>query len=88
LNILGVPIDRDDCQLVARNGTEWQVIGAQRALPVELPEDVRELGSDPLLLTAFQYDQQHPGSDLRAVLAKRENFDEAMALGCVQAGSL
>jgi hypothetical protein len=88
LNILGVRIYRDYCQLVARNGTEWEVIGAPRPLPLDLPVDVPELGSDPLLLTAFQYDQQYPGSDLRDVLARRKDFDAALALDSTHVGSL
>ena len=44
-------------------------------MPLEVPADVRDVtGEDPLLLTAFQYDQQYPGSDLRDVLAKRKEL--------------
>ena len=79
LNFLGVRAYRDYCQLVARRGNDWNVIGPPRPLPVDLPADLRDVsGDDPLLLTAFQYDQQYPGSDLRDVLAKRRNFDEAL----------
>jgi hypothetical protein len=49
-------------------------------LPVEVPADIHELGSDPLLMTAFQYDQECPGSDLRAVLSQRKYFDDALGV--------
>jgi hypothetical protein len=78
LNLLGVRAYRTYCQLVARSGDEWVVIGAPRPLPIEVPEDLREIGSDPLLLTAFQYDRECPGTDLWDVLAQRKAFDQAL----------
>lgn len=69
---------RDYCQLSAKSGTDWFVVGPMRALPVMVPNDPAEIGTDPLLLTAYQYDQEHPGSDLYDVLAQRKDFDEAI----------
>jgi hypothetical protein len=80
LNILGVRVYRDYCQLVARVADDWVTIGSPRNLPVMVPADPREAGSDPLLLTAFQYEQEKPGSDLIDVLAERKDFDSALKM--------
>lgn len=79
LNFLGIRVWSDRCQLVIRdrNG-EWAPIGVARALPVQIPEDVNAIGSDSLLLTAYQYDHERSGSDLRAVLAKTKDFESAL----------
>ena len=78
LNIIGVRVYRDYCQLSAKSGDDWLTIGPGKALPVLVPADPAHLGTDPLLLTAFQYHEQNPGSDLYDVLAQRKNFDEAL----------
>jgi hypothetical protein len=78
LNILGVRVYRDYCQLSAKSGNEWLPVGPIKPLPVIVPEDPAGQGTDPFLLTAYQYDQEHPGSDLYEVLAQRKSFDEAM----------
>jgi hypothetical protein len=79
LNILGVRVYRDYCQLIAKSGNEWLTVGPMKPLPVIVPTDPGDLGTDPLLLTAYQYDQEHPGSDLYDVLAQRKSFDEALS---------
>jgi hypothetical protein len=78
LNILGLRVYREYCQLVARSGNDWLTIGPMKSLPVMVPASPADLGTDPLLLTAYQYDQEHPGSDLYDVLARRKRFDDAI----------
>ena len=81
LNILGIRVWQDSCQLVARNGKEWITLGPQRDLPVQVPsnaEEVKGAGSDPLRLTAYQYVTEHPGSDLAELLGKRMDFETAL----------
>ena len=78
LNFLGVRVYRDYCQLSAKSGSEWYVMGPIKRLPVIVPPNPEEIGTDPLLLTAHQYDEEHPGSDLYDVLAQRKSFDEAL----------
>jgi hypothetical protein len=77
LNILRIRVWADKCQLVARSGNRWITLGPQRALPVEVPNNPEELAraaSDPLLLTAYQYVTECPGSDLAELLAQRKDF--------------
>jgi hypothetical protein len=78
LNILGVRVYSGYCQLIARVGDDWATIGSPRNLPVVVPTDPHLAGSDPLLLTAFQYEQEKPGSDLLDVLAGRKDFHSAL----------
>jgi hypothetical protein len=81
LNILGIRVWENACQLVARNGTEWITLGPPRDLPVQVPrnaEELRSAASDPLRLTAYQYVTEHPGSDLAELLAKGKDFETAM----------
>jgi small-conductance mechanosensitive channel len=78
LNIVGVRVFRTYCQLVAKSRDEWVTIGQPRDLPVDLPSNAEEIGDDPLLLAAYQYDSERPGSDLRDVLAQRKDFDQAL----------
>lgn len=79
LNLLGIRVYPTWCQLVARSGDQWMPIGPPRELPVEVPSDAGDIGSDTLLATAYQYDAERPGSDLREVLAQRKRFDQALA---------
>jgi hypothetical protein len=78
LNIIGVRVYRNYCQLSARSGDQWLTVGPVRDLPIIIPSDPAQFGMDPLLLTAYQYDQEQPGSDLRDVLAQRKDFDAAL----------
>ena len=79
MNILGIRVWKDRCQLVGRNQRgEWTTFGPTRSLPVHVPHDISEIGSDTLILTAYQYDSERPGSDIRDVLALNRNFDEAL----------
>ena len=79
LNLLGVRVYRHHAQLVARSRGEWVPIGPSRELPIEVPSTAAELGSDTLLLTAYQYCQENPGTDLNEVLSRRKNLDAAIA---------
>jgi|SRR5882672_10565510 len=81
LNILGIRVWEDACQLVAKNEKQWVTLGQSRRLPVHVPrtaEELAETASDPLRLTAYQYVWAHPGSDLEELLAKRKTLESAM----------
>ena len=79
LNILGIITWEHRCQLVAKNSAgEWMPIGGARALPLELPEDLTDIEGDPLLLTVYQFELERPGSDLREVLTKSKDFEDAL----------
>jgi hypothetical protein len=82
LNILGIRVWPDKCQLVAKSGTEWVTLGPPRPLPVQVPRNAEELARaayDPLLLTAYQYIAGTPDSDLAEMLAQRKGFATALA---------
>lgn len=79
LNILGIRVWEDRCHLVARDRTgHWQPLGSAKRLPIALPHSPEDIGGDTLLLTAYQYDLEQPGSDLRAVLSKKKDFQQAL----------
>ena len=79
LNILGVRVWKDHCQLVARDSRgAWTPFGPPRPLPVKIPEDPSRVGSDALLITALQYEAERPGSDIRDVLAQKKDFEAAL----------
>jgi hypothetical protein len=81
LNILGVRVWRNSCQLSARAEGNWTSIGPKRNLPIDIPryeQSLQAAGSDTLLLTAWQYEQAHPGRDIRAVLSGKLKFDTAL----------
>ena len=81
LNILGIRVWEDFCQLIARSGAEWSTIGTQRDLPVDVPQNPEELkaaAAEPLRLTAYQYCAESPGSDLVGMLNKTGDFSAAL----------
>ena len=81
LNITGIRVSRNVCQLMAKVDGRWDLIGLLRALPVEVPHDaasVAAAGDDPVRLIAYQYEREYPGRDLRAVLEKAKDFDVAL----------
>lgn len=79
LNLLGIRVSRDDCQLLAKDGSgRWAPLGPARPLPIDVPTDPSKIGPDALILTAFQYDMERPGSDLRVLLAKKKDFEAAL----------
>jgi hypothetical protein len=72
-------VREDRCYLSAKDrGGHWAPIGRDRLPPINLPGDPDEIGDDPLLLAAYQYDLERPGSDLRAVLTQARIFQEAL----------
>lgn len=78
LNILGIRIYEATCQLIARQGTSWVAIGADRHLPVEIPETIDTMAADPLLLTVFQLRAAFPDSDLVDLLTGRRRLADAL----------
>jgi hypothetical protein len=81
LNILGVRVWKNACQLIARTDEDWTFIGPKWDLPVEIPANEQGLkgaGSDTFRLTAWQYEKEHPGSDITEVLSQRKDFDVAL----------
>ena len=93
LNQLGIRICQHSVQLIARwRENEWTTIGPTRNLPLRVPTTPTELSAaadDTIRLTAYQYDMECPGSDIRAVLALEKYFESAMetsvAVGAVPA---
>jgi CheY-like chemotaxis protein len=82
LHILGIRVRKNSCGLIARTGNAWVSIGASRSLPLELPDhgampaaDAR----DSLFVTVWQYEHEHPGTDIRLVLTGKKPFDIALA---------
>ena len=81
LNLLGIRVYRDRCQLVAKTGDKWMTLGPSRSLPVAVPRNAEELASaasDPLLITAYQYMGECPDSDLAYLLAQTKNVDDVL----------
>lgn len=81
LNQLCVRVRRSTCQLIARGEGEWSPLGPRRRLPIDIPHDEQTLhdaGSDALKLTAWQYEQERPVSDIRAVLSRKKDFEAAL----------
>jgi hypothetical protein len=81
LNILGIRVWENSCQLVAKGAGEWSTIGPRWDLPVQVPrnpEEVKAAALDTLRLTAYQYVTEHKVSDLADVLAKQKDFEMAM----------
>ena len=81
LNLLGVRVWRSACQLIAKGQGTWASVGPKRSLPIDIPYDeqtLSEAGSDALRLTAWQYEREHSGTDIRAVLSGKKDFDTAL----------
>jgi len=81
LNQLGVRVRKSTCQLIARGEGDWAPLGPRRRLPIDIPHDEQTLhdaGTDALKLTAWQYEQEHPVADIRAVLSKQKDFEAAL----------
>jgi hypothetical protein len=85
LNILGVRVWENACQLIARNHDgSWGPIGPRWDLPVHVPvtaEELKAASLDTLRLTASQYDAERSGSDLREVLSGSKDFRAALSDG-------
>lgn len=83
LNILGIRVWENSCQLISRSGEEWTTIGPRWDLPMHVPqnsEELRAAAAEPLRLTAYQYCADSPGSDLARMLSQVEDFSVAMLL--------
>ncbi len=81
LSQLGIRVTAHDCQLISRVSGHWEPLGPILPLPLEVPADangVKAAANNTVLLTAWQYDLERPGSDIRAVLSQRKEF--ALAL--------
>ena len=82
LNILGIRVWEDACQLIAMSGGGgWSPLGPRWDLPVHVSQNVEELKTasvDTLRLTAYQYNAERPGSDLTDVLGKSKDFESAL----------
>jgi hypothetical protein len=85
LNQLGIRVWNNAAQLIAKwHETEWATIGPPQKLPVKFPvapPDLKDAAGDPLRLTAYQFDMECPGTDLRAVLALEKDFKAAVEFG-------
>lgn len=71
LSVLGVRVSENVCRLIAKLGNEWQELGDPRRLPVTIPSTPSELvavGEDLVALIAYQYEHEHPSTDLREML--------------------
>ena len=53
---------------------DWRAAGTRFPLT---PSELNGVAGDTLRLTAYQYDAERPGSDLRAVLAFEKEFEAA-----------
>jgi hypothetical protein len=81
LNILGIRVLEKACRLIAKGNGEWSPIGPLWDLPLEIPRDETELrnaGIDALRVTAWQYEREHPGTDIRDVLSQTIPFGTAL----------
>lgn len=84
LKLLGVRVSASECQLIARGNGDWESMGPRWLLPVEFPSGnhtPKTASTDTVSLTAWQYDREFPGSDLRAVLAQAKTFAAALPHG-------
>ncbi len=71
LGVLGIRVTENTCHLLARVNNAWQELGPSRHLPVRVPSSPSELlasGDDLIALVAWQYEHEHPSTDLREKL--------------------
>ena len=81
LNILGIRVQEHSCHLIAKGDGNWSAIGPKWDLPIHIPQgdvELRAIGTDTLRLTAWQYEREHPGTDLREVLSQTKSFKVAL----------
>jgi hypothetical protein len=81
LNILGIRVWETQCQLIAKGDGHWGPIGPKWDLPVQIPADemtLRSAGADTMRLTAWQYQMEHPGTDIGEVLSQQKTFSTAL----------
>ena len=71
LGVLGIRVSENACRLIARVGSNWQELGPARSLPIGVPSTPTELlaaRDDLVALMAWQYEHEHPWTDLRETL--------------------
>ena len=82
LNILGIRVWENGCQLISKDANgSWSTLGPRWDLPVQVPQNTEELKAavaDTLRLTAYQYVTERPGSDLVEVLRRAVDFQTAL----------
>lgn len=71
LNILGIRVWKDRCQLIGRNGNKWLPLGMSKPLPLS--------ASDEILPTARRIKAEHPDSDILEVLMAKPGTGERRA---------
>ena len=85
LNLLGIRVWNNGAQLIAKwHENEWATIGPRQELPLKFPVaplDLKDAAVDTLRLTAYQFDMECSGTDLRAVLALEKDFEAAVEVG-------
>lgn len=67
LNQLGIRVWETHCQLIGKSRGGWHTIGPRWALPVCVPHTARQMEEcwgDALRVTAYQYNEENPGTDL------------------------
>ena len=81
LNLLGIRVTKEYCQLISRGEGEWDTLGSKCPLPVQFPKtsELSEVAAaDTLRVTAWQFERAFPNSDLRALLSQALDFDTAL----------
>jgi chemotaxis family two-component system response regulator Rcp1 len=82
LHILGIRVWSTQCQLIGKIENHWHPFGPARDLPIILPasgDALASAGLDTLFLTAWQYEREHTGTDIREVLSQKIPFDVALS---------
>src|SRR5437764_15153611 len=83
LKLLGVRVSRQGLSTDRQRKWGLEPMGPKWELPVDIPADaatLRAASTDTLRLIAWQYDQEHPNSDLRPVLSLEKDFKQALAI--------
>jgi len=71
LGVLGIRVGESACRLIAKVDNGWQEFGPDRSLPIAVPStptDLMAVRDDLVALMAWQYEHEHPWTDLREVL--------------------
>ena len=74
LNQLGIRVWESHCQLIAKGAEDWSPLGPRLVLPLSLPHTTDQLANawgDALRVTAYQYRERHPETDLYVRLETR-----------------
>jgi CheY-like chemotaxis protein len=71
LGVLGIRVAANACRLLGKVGSGWHELGPSRSLPITVPStpfDLVAFGEDLIALMAWQYEHEHPSTDLRKML--------------------